>query len=99
MGNCLSAPAPDELHPSANDEKPPVYVEKSIPSLLHEFEQGMLEVEDFKFDGHPLVIEHMDEDVRQSFGELYGGRQWPPTALWVEIFDERWKSFRESKEI
>ncbi|UKZ61001.1 uncharacterized protein TrAtP1_002273 [Trichoderma atroviride] len=95
MGNCLSAPAPDEPNSPANDEKPPV--KKPVQVLLREYKQGMLEEEDFRFDEHPLVIKHMDKDVRQSFGELYGGRQWPPTAEWVKIFDERWETFHKSK--
>lgn len=96
MGNCLSTPAPSESDSAENDEKSPVHVKKSRVFLLYEFKQQMLKEEDFKFNGHPLVTQYMDEDARQSFGELYGGRKWPPTAEWVKIFNERWTPFRES---
>lgn len=64
--------------------------------LLDDFKQQMLEGEDFKFDGHLLVTKYMNKEAKQSFGELYGGRKWPPTAEWVKIFSERWTPFRES---
>lgn len=96
MGNCFSKSASDESEPAASRENSLVLVGKFKVLLLHDFKRKMLGVEDFKFDKHPLVIEYMSADVRQSFGELYGGRQWPPTAEWVARFNENWTPFRKS---
>lgn len=86
----FSKSASDESEPAASRWKFLVCERKPIVFLLRNFKQKMLQDENFEFGKHPLVTEYMSEDVKQSFGELYGGRNWPPTAEWVKIFNERW---------
>jgi hypothetical protein len=96
MENCFSRLVSDEPEQASSREESPVRLPQSVECLLHEFKQQMLKEENFKFDGNPLVKDHMSKDDRQTWGELYVVRPWPVAGEWLTRFNDKGTPFYNS---